>query len=63
VHLADVALTAGNHAGWVVKTPQLVRQFSGGITHLDFKPLYHPKNWNKKTPVCTGLKRYFAGPD
>jgi hypothetical protein len=49
VHLADVALAAWNHAGWVVKTPQLVRRFSGGITHLNLKTLYHRKNWNKKT--------------
>jgi len=47
VHLAYVALAARNHAGWVVKTPQLVRRFSDGITHLNLNPLYHRKNWNK----------------
>ena len=41
VHLAYVALAAWNHAGWVVKTPQLVRRFPGGITHLNLNPLYH----------------------
>ena len=45
VHLADVALAAWDHAGWVVKTPQLVRQFSGGMLHLILKPLYHW--WNR----------------
>lgn len=49
MHLADVALAAWNHTGWVVETPQLVRQFSGGIIRLNLKLLYHCKNWNKKT--------------
>ncbi len=41
VHLAYVALAAWDHAGWVVKTPQLVRRFSGGIARQNLKRLYH----------------------